>query len=152
MASTATPNVFGTKYKRWLILLICALALALCAYLNRGRLERVAVATSIYRAHIFTPPQLLPGESRWDRFHETAQFYWDFSGFIVERNRQLKRFNPELKPLVREIDRRQASGESMQYSMHIYREIRWRLNFTPDDNATQLRIADLRESLAQPEK
>jgi hypothetical protein len=35
--------------------------------------------------------------------------------------------------------------------MHIYREIRWRLNFTPDIAATRARIADLGQSLAQPE-
>ncbi len=34
--------------------------------------------------------------------------------------------------------------------MHIYREIRWRLNFTPDVELTRARIADLRQSLAQP--
>jgi hypothetical protein len=36
--------------------------------------------------------------------------------------------------------------------MHIYREIRWRLNFTPDIATTRARIADLRQSLIQPEK
>jgi len=40
----------------------------------------------------------------------------------------------------------------MQYSMHIYREIRWRLNFTPDVAATRARIDDLRQSLNQPDK
>jgi len=34
--------------------------------------------------------------------------------------------------------------------MHIYREIRWRLNFTPDIETTRARISDLRQSLAQP--
>ena len=38
----------------------------------------------------------------------------------------------------------------MTYSMHIYREIRWLLNFTPDTSATRLRIEDLRQSLSQP--
>jgi hypothetical protein len=57
-----------------------------------------------------------------------------------------------LKPLVKEIARRQAAGEGMQYSMHIYREIRWRLNFTPDVEGTRARIADLRQSLNQPEQ
>ena len=40
----------------------------------------------------------------------------------------------------------------MQYSMHIYREIRWRLNFTPNVAATRKRIDDLRASLDQPDK
>ena len=31
------------------------------------------------------------------------------------------------------VNRREAAGENMQYSMHIYREIRWRLNFTLGD-------------------
>jgi hypothetical protein len=56
-----------------------------------------------------------------------------------------------LKPLVKEIARRQNAGEDMQYSMHIYSEVRWRLNFTPDVDTTRRRIADLRQSLDQPE-
>ena len=36
--------------------------------------------------------------------------------------------------------------------MHIYREIRWRLNFTPDVETTRTRIAALRESLTQPQE
>jgi len=34
--------------------------------------------------------------------------------------------------------------------MHIYREIRWLLNFTPDVRPTRARISDLRQSLTQP--
>ena len=64
---------------------------------------------------------------------------------------RLKILNPTLRPLVKEINRRQAAGHDMKYSMHIYREIRWRLNFTPDIAATRARIADLGQSLAQPE-
>ena len=52
---------------------------------------------------------------------------------------------------MKEIARHHTAGEGMQYSMHIYREIRWQLNFTPDVEATQARIADLRPSLNQPE-
>jgi hypothetical protein len=70
----------------------------------------------------------------------------------VDREKRLREFDPVLKPLVREIVRRQASGEGMRYSMHIYREIRWRLNFTPDIQTTRARIADLRESLVEPEE
>jgi hypothetical protein len=36
--------------------------------------------------------------------------------------------------------------------MHIYREVRWRLNFTQDVAATRARIGDLRRSLDQPEE
>jgi hypothetical protein len=78
---------------------------------------------------------------------DNAQFYWDFSAIRAARESRLKVLNPELKPLVKEIAGRQEAGEGMQYSMHIYREIRWRLNFTPDVEATRARIADLRQSL-----
>jgi hypothetical protein len=124
--------------------------LALAIYGNRERLERVVIAYRIYRSHVFIPPPFSPGESGWHRVRTRAQFYWDFSGVRVAREKRLKQLNPSLRPLVHEIERRQAAGEPMQYSMHIYREIRWRLNFTPDVEATRARIADLRQSLAQP--
>ncbi|HEX4021164.1 MAG TPA: hypothetical protein VHX63_08475 [Acidobacteriaceae bacterium] len=126
------------------------LILALGVYINRARMERVVIATSIYRAHIFTPPQPIPEESRWHRFRDATQFYWDFSEIPVARERRLKLLNPTLQPLVKEINRRQAAGEDMNYSVHIYREIRWWLNFTPDIATTRARIADLRQSLSQP--
>lgn len=53
---------------------------------------------------------------------------------------------------MQEIRRRQTAGQGVQYSMHIYREIRWRLNFTPDVATTRARIPDLRQSLSQPEE
>ena len=40
----------------------------------------------------------------------------------------------------------------MSYSMHIYREIRWLLNFTDDTTTTRLRIEDLRHSISQTEE
>ena len=69
----------------------------------------------------------------------------------MEREKRVKLLEPTLRPLVEEIARRQAAGEGMQYSMHIYREIRWRLNFTPDIEKTKARIADLRLSLSRPD-
>jgi hypothetical protein len=108
-------------------------------------------AASIARQYIFTPPPRLPGESATHVLWNGAQFYWDFAGIREAREMRLKRFEPELKPLVKEIQQRQKAGEGMQYSMHIYREIRWRLNFTQDVDATARRIADLRQSLNQPE-
>ncbi len=126
------------------------LALALGVYINRERLERAVIADRIYHAHVCTPPPPSPGESRWHRLRADAQFYWDLSELRVAREKRLKQLNPDLKPLVKEIKRHQAAGEGMQYSMHIYREIRWRLNFTPDVETTRARIADLRQSLAQP--
>ena len=126
------------------------LILALAGYINRERLERAVIAITIYNEHIFAPPSQVASESWWPRFLDNAQFYWDVSELRVSREKRLKQLNPDLKPLVKEIVRRQAAGEGMQYSMHIYREIRWRLNFTPDTLATRARIADLRQSLAQP--
>jgi hypothetical protein len=99
---------------------------------------------------MFTPPLFAVGESRWIRLRDGVQFYWDFSELRVAREKRLKQLEPILRPLVKEIGRRQAAGEGMQYSMHIYREIRWRLNFTPDIGTTRTRIADLRQSLGQP--
>ncbi len=140
------------KRKRWWILLICIVVLAVGVYGFRAKLERAVIAFSIYRAHIFFPPPSGAGESWLHRQVADAEFYWDFSKIRVARESRLKELNPELKPLVKEIARHQASGQGMQYSMHIYREIRWRLNFTPDVETTRTRIAALRESLTQPQE
>ena len=142
----------SSKPKGRVILLVGGLILAVGLCLSCERVERAMIAYRVYRARIFTPPPSVPGETRWRRLWDDAQFYWDFSAFRVNREKRLRQFDPVLKPLVKEIVRRQASGEGMQYSMHIYREIRWRLNFTPDVETTQARIADLRESLAQREE
>jgi len=136
--------------RHWLIPLLAFLVLALGVYANRERLERVIIAYRIHQAHIFTPPPPTRGQSRLRRLRADAQFYWDFSHFIVEREKRLKQIDPLLRPLVKEIVRRQSEGEGMQYSMHIYREIRWLLNFTPDIEGTRTRVADLRRSLAEP--
>jgi hypothetical protein len=126
--------------------------LALGIYVIREQLERAVIAYRVYRSRIFTPPPPNPAESGWLRPVDDVQFYWDFSELHVARERRLKKLNPSLRPLVKEVERHQAAGEGMQYSMHIYREIRWRLNFTPDVESTQTRIADLRQSLLQPEQ
>jgi hypothetical protein len=140
------------RHNRWLILLTGILALALVAYINRGQFVRGLVADSIYRKHIFTPPPVSPGTSRWHRLREEAQFFWDFSAIPIARERRLDLLNPTLRPLVKEIGRRQAAGEDMEYPMHIYREVRWRLNFTSDIAATQHRITELSQSLTRPAK
>jgi hypothetical protein len=57
-----------------------------------------------------------------------------------------------LRQLVHEIEHRQAAGEDMHYSMHIYREIRWRLNFTPDIPGTRAEIDLLRQSLGKTDQ
>jgi hypothetical protein len=140
------------RNKLWLILSAGALILAVAFYCTSQRLQRAVVAISIYRANIFTPPPLTPRESRWRRLRDDAQFYWDFSEIHIARESRLKLLDPGLQALVKEMGRRQAVGEGMQYSMHIYREIRWRLNFTPDIETTRARIVDLRQSLALPEE
>jgi hypothetical protein len=138
------------RQKRWLIPVCIFLILAIVVYVKRQAPERAVVAFGIYHAHIFTPPSMRD-ESAWHRLTESAQFYWDFPGFVMARKERLKRFNPSFKPLVREIVRRQAAGEPMQYSMNIYRQIRWLLNFTPDDNATRAETAELGHSLTLPQ-
>jgi len=149
--SSSKPGNRKKKRKRWLIILVVVLALTLAGYLGRQQLERIIIADTICNEHIFTPPPQVANEWWWPRFWDEAGFYWDLSALRVAREKRLKAFNPVLKPLVRQIVRRQAAGQGMQYSMHIYREIRWRLNFTPDTAATRARIADLRRSLSQPE-
>ncbi len=136
------------KRHRFSYLALCIGVLALSGYVIRERLERALIAASIYRAHIMTPPPLEPGVSRLNRWEEGVRFYWDFAGIPVARAERLKEIDPTLKPLVREMSRREAAGENMQLPLHTYREIRWRLNFTPDLAATQARIASLRQSLA----
>jgi hypothetical protein len=125
-------------------------ALAFAVYAVRAQLERALIAASIYHAHIFTAPSPIAGESRRDQLRGSAQFYWDFSEIPSAREKRLKLLDPTLRPIVKEINRQQAAGDDMHYSMHIYREIRWRLNFTPDIATTRARISDLRQSLTQP--
>ena len=138
------------KRKRWLIFLAIVLLLLITGYFNRVRLERVVIAVTISRMHTFMPPAQLASESGWSRFWDEAGFYWDVSALRVNREQRLAQFNPVLKPLVKQIVKRQAAGDGMAYSMHIYREIRWRLNFTNDTAATRARINDLGRSLSQP--
>jgi hypothetical protein len=138
-----------TRKRRWLILLTSVLIVALCVVTNRAQLMRAVIAYKISRARIFTPPPM-SSESAWHRLTESAQFYWDFADFVMARNQRLKQSKPALDPLVKEIARRQSSGEEMEYSSHIYREIRWLLNFTANGKETQDKIVELRDSLTLP--
>lgn len=138
------------KHRKWLIMAAAVAAVVFVAYAKRLTLERLAIACRLYRAQIFTPPTGGAFDSRWARVPEEAQFYWDFAGFMLGRRERVRHFSPILKPLVKEIARRQAAGQGMQYSMHIYRDIRWRMNFTPDTAGTAERIEDLRRSLTDP--
>jgi len=142
----------GSRAGRWLVVGAVALIAAGVGYLNRAQIERAGIAIAIYRAHIFTAPSGVEGQSRWSRLWDEAEFYWDFAEIRASRLARVKELEPELRPLVDEINRRQAAGQGMQYSMHIYREIRWRMNFTPDRAATRARIEDLRESLNEPDQ
>ena len=42
----------------------------------------------------------------------------------MAREKRLKLLDPILQPIVKEINRHQAAGDDMRYSMHIYREVR----------------------------
>jgi hypothetical protein len=134
----------------WMVLPVSALLLGLGLYCQRERLIHTVIAYRIQQAHAFTPPPPTPGEARWHRLWVDSDFYWDLAALRMARDARLKQFNPELKGLLQQLNRHQAAGEGMQYSMHIYRELRWRLNFTPDVAATRARMAELRQSLTQP--
>jgi hypothetical protein len=141
-------RTFGvTRHKRWLVAAASVSFVALCVVANRAPLMRAVVAYEVCHARIFIPPPM-SSESAWHRFTESTRFYWDFADFVMARNNRLKRFKPALEPLVKEIARRQSSGEEMEYSLHLYREVRWLLNFTAKDKETQAQIAELRDSLA----
>ena len=96
-----------------------------------GKHQRGMIAYRIYHAGILTPPADT-AKSEWNARWRTARFYWDFAALRIARQKRLKQLNPELRPLIRELDRHLAARENMQYSMHLYREIRWRMNFTSD--------------------
>jgi hypothetical protein len=138
------------RRKRWWTILIIVLILIFTGYVHRERLKRVAIAIVIYRGHAFTTPLKIDNESWWPRFWDKAAFYWDLAELHIAREKRLGQFNPDLKPLVKEMNRRLATGVPMSYSMHIYREIRWLLNFTDDTTTTRLRIEDLRHSMSRP--
>jgi hypothetical protein len=142
-----------SRRRRWIIgLVLASLFVTSLVYSVRRQLARALVAVAIYRSHVFLAPPPSPGESQWLRFRDAPQFYWDFAAIPLARQQRLRLLNPALQPLVKEIDRRQAAGEDMHYSMHIYREIRWRLNFTPDVAETRAEIDLLRRSLGETDQ
>jgi hypothetical protein len=127
------------------------LILAMFCFISREQLKRAVIAILINHEHIFVPPARLKEESWLSGTRKKFQFYWDVAELRISRDKRLKKFDPTIKPIIKEINRKQAAGEAMQYSMHMYREIRWRLNFTPDTAATRKRIDDLFKSISQPE-
>ena len=136
------------RVRRWILVVAVLLFIASSlAYISRRDLKRAFVAVAIAHSHVFTAPPPQPGESWWHRDREAAEFYWDFSEIPIARQQRLDLLNPLLRPLVAEINRRQSAGQDMHYSMHIYREVRWRLNFTPDVARTRAEIDQLRRSL-----
>ena len=136
------------KRKRKYIILSTVLILVIIVYVGRPQIQVGITAYTIYHRHVFSTLQKKENESSIKRFWNSSQFYWDIAKFRVAQKKRVKQFNPLIKPLVKEINRRQKAGQLMQYSMNIYREIRWRLNFTSDTIATQLRIDDLKRSLS----
>jgi hypothetical protein len=105
-------SFFGmSKYRRWLISVMVVVALAFAVYAIRAQLKRAVIAASVYHAHIFTTPSPIADESRWARLRDSTQSYWDFSQIPLARERRLKLLDPTLRPMVKEIDRRQAAGE-----------------------------------------
>lgn len=136
-----------TRRRRWIVSFTLLCFTCVGTFAARRNLIRTIAAVKIYRAHIFTPPPPLPGESHWVQFRDAAEFYWDFAEIPLARQQRLKLINPELHPLINEIDRRQAAGQDMHYSIHIYREIRWRENFTSDIKGARDEINLLRQSL-----
>lgn len=139
------------RHKRPQIILIAILILIFTGLIFQVHLQRITIAIAISRGKTFTPPPKIANESMWPRFWDNAQFYWDLSALRIAREKRLKLFSPYLKPLIKEINHRQSNGEAMTFSMHIYREIRWLLNFTSDTAYTRIRIEDLRKSISQPE-
>ena len=140
------------KRSIWLVLVMAVSLLAVMAYVKRESLLRTAITYRSYRAHIFTPPPPIPGEFHFHRLYADAQFYWDFAEIPIARQKRLQQVNPVLRPLIKQMNHAQANGENMQYSMNIYREIRWLLNFTPDLNRAWTAVNAFRTSLSQPER
>src|ERR1700677_4300811 len=104
-------NPAPARRKRWWRVLFWLLILLLAAFVFRVQLERVVIAMSMRNEHIFHEPAELATESWWTRNREVAGFYWDVSKLRVARQARLREFNPELRPLVKEITCRQAAHQ-----------------------------------------
>src|ERR1700677_4639548 len=96
-------NPTPARRKRWQKMLLWLLMLA--AFIFRVQLERIIIAVTMRDEHIFHEPAELVTESWWTRNWEAAGFYWDVSKLRVAREARLREFNPELRPLVKEITR-----------------------------------------------
>jgi hypothetical protein len=141
-------SVKNKKAKRWLIPAMVVLVLLISTLALWQQIQRGIAAYVIYRKHVFFAPAKNNELPAIQQCSENIVFYWDIAKFRLDQKKRVKMFNPILKPLIKEINRHQKAGESMTYSMNIYREIRWRMNFTSDTAATRLRIIDLKNSLS----
>ena len=140
------------RFKRWWVVLLAGVsAWRLGPGSGAGDRARRDCLPSRPDTHLYSAAAAHPRGYRWHRLWVDARFYWDLAEVRIARNQRVAQLNPELKALLKEINRRQAAGEGMEYSMHIYREIRWRLNFTRDLATTRARIEDLRQSLTRPD-
>jgi hypothetical protein len=110
-------------------------------YAARVSLIRAYIAYRIERAHVLHPETKvgIAAESR---------FYWDVAALRLQRDERARQFESELKSLAKLISKRQNQGKNVALSVQIYREVRWWVNFTADQEMTRRRIADLQASLA----
>jgi hypothetical protein len=137
-----------SRRRKWRPILFSLLILILVVAFSLQTLKQALISIVVYREHIFTPPAQLWEKPWMARVKEKATFFWDLAALRIAREKRLKLFNPVIKPMIQVLNQREAAGEDITYSMHIYREIRWRLNFTADTAATRIRIDDLRNSLS----
>lgn len=116
-------------------------AILTAAYVGRGSLIRALIAVRTAQAQVLSPTGA-PG------LVAKARFYWDIAGLRQQRDARFRRYEPELKPLAKEISKRERAGRNAALSSEIYREVRWWVNFATDRATTEQRIAELRASLA----
>lgn len=132
------------------VILVVLLA---CCWTERRKLENISASVRqvlrIHQLHLFTPVTH-DRNARQPGMEAELRFLKDLAEFRAWVERRSKLLQPEIRPLVQELTRRQAAGENMAYSARIYREIRWRVAFTADAEASKARIADLRRSLEEP--
>lgn len=134
------------RRNRWRLLSIVMVILLAGAYAGRRTLTEVHKLVSFHQARIFIPIATGP-DNRTPGLLTEIQFLRDVGDLRKRIQAGGKDFKDELKPLVKTISKRQTQGKNVSYSLQIYREIRWLVNFTSDDSATRARIAELKQSL-----
>lgn len=126
----------------WWIACITAVFLLAGAYFGRNTIKEIITLAEIHRRHLFIPVNSAPG------MRSEIRLVHDLGNFRRQIKGHAEQFKDDFKPLVKEIGKRQAKGKNVSYSTQIYRELRWWVNFTSDDNTTRKRIAELKASLA----